>query len=295
MNIGWLGVGKMGLPMAGFLVQAGYRVTAFDPVTAQVERLVAVGGHAAPSLSAAVGDANVVFSSLPDDAALLGVALGDGGLLSELRTGTIYVDTSTVSPGASARVAEAATARGIPYLRMPVSGNANSAKAGQLTALVSGSRAAWEQVKPAVEKFSTAQVYVGDAEQARYMKLVINLLVANTAALMAEALALGRKGGIEWETMLDGLAASTLASPWLKAKTQYLKTRDFTPTFTVPQILKDVDLMLAAGAADGVPLPLTALTRQLMQGVIGAGWGDEDFIAIVKQVEAQSGLPTDRV
>lgn len=299
MDIAWIGIGRMGLPMAGFLAKAGHRVRGFDPVQAQRVALAAAGGVAAPSRSAAVNGAEIVFTSLPDDRTLLAVTLGDGSLhsalLSEIADGAIYVDTSTVSPEASAQVAAAASARGIAYLRMPVSGNATSAKVGQLTALVSGSRAAWQRVEPAVKAFSTAQVYVGDGEQARYMKLVINLLVANTASLLAEALALGRKGGLDWATMLDGLAASTLASPWLKAKTQALKTRDFTPTFTVPQILKDIDLMLAAGAADGVPLPLTALTRQQMQAVIGAGWGEDDFIAIVKMVEAQSGLPTDRI
>lgn len=294
MHIAWIGVGRMGLPMAGFLVAAGYRVTAYDPVAAQVAAIVAQGGVAAGSAPDAARDAEVVFSSLPDDRAFLGATLGEDGVLAAMRPGAIYVDTSTVSAEASGTVAAAAAERRIAYVRMPVSGNATSAKAGQLTALASGPADAWARVRPAVERFSVAQVYLGDAEQARYMKLVVNLLVANTAALMAEALALGRKGGIDWSTMLDALAASTLGSPWLKAKTAALKVRDFSPTFTTRQILKDIDLMLAAGAADGVPMPLTAVTRQQMQAIVGDGFAEEDFIAIVKQVERQSGLPTDR-
>lgn len=291
MRIAWIGVGKMGLPMAGFLLKAGYPVVARDPVPDPVRALALLGGIAAGSVAEAVRHAEIVFTSLPDDATFLEVANGPEGVIAAMRQDAVFVDTSTVSPEASEAVAARAQSRGVAYIRMPVSGNATSAKAGQLTALVSGPADAWARVKVAVEKFTVAQVYLGEGEQARYMKLVVNLLVANTAALMAEALALGRKGGIEWSVMLDALAASTLSSPWLRAKTAALKERDFTPTFTTRQILKDLDLMLAAGAVDGIPMPLTAITRQQMQAVIGDGFAEEDFIAIVKQVERQSGLP----
>ena len=140
-----------------------------------------------------------------------------------------------------------------------------------------------------------AQLYVGDAEQARVMKLVINLLVAGNAMLLAEALALGRAGGIQWDTLLDGVAASTLSSPWLRAKAAALKVRDFNPTFTPAQLSKDLGLMLDAGDQHQVPLPLTSLARQMMKAVSAAGWAEEDFIAVVKLLEQQSGLSTDAV
>jgi 3-hydroxyisobutyrate dehydrogenase len=112
---------------------------------------------------------------------------------------------------------------------------------------------------------------------------------------MAEALALGRKSGLDWNLMLDTLAQSTLTSPWLKAKVALLKPRDFTPTMTTRLLLKDVDLMLATARATGVPMPLTAATRQLMQTVIGAGYGDEDYTASIKLAEQVSGLSPDRI
>jgi len=146
-----------------------------------------------------------------------------------------------------------------------------------------------------VTTFTVARVYVGADEQARYMKLVINLVVANTAAVLAEALALGRKGGLEWSTMLDGLSASTVGSPWVKAKARLLKTRDFTPTFTPDQLSKDIDLMLDAGDTLGIPLQLTATTRQMMKATNADGYANEDFIAVVKMLERLSGLPTDSV
>ncbi len=295
MKIGFIGAGKMGGPMVRFLAKAGYAVTVCDPDPGARARARSHGAAEALTIKACVAGADVVFSSLPNDEILRQVALGPDGVFASANQRLIYVETSTVSAGVSAEVAVGAAARGVAYLRMPLSGNSNSAEAGQVTALVSGPPAAWETVKPAVQKFSVAQVYVGDAEQARYMKLVINLLVANTAALMAEALALGRKGGLEWGTMLDGLTASTIGSPWLKAKAKLLKVRDFTPTFTPAQLCKDVDLMLQAGDELGIPMPMTATTRQLMKATSGDGYAEEDFIAVVKLFERLSGLPTDSV
>jgi 3-hydroxyisobutyrate dehydrogenase-like beta-hydroxyacid dehydrogenase len=293
LKIGFVGVGRMGSPMTRFMLKAGLPVMVCDPDPAMRAKAKSHGATEAASVADCVRASNVVFSSLPNDKILREVAMGAAGIIESAARGTIYVETSTVSAGTSAAIAEAAAKRGVVYLRMPVSGNSFSAEQGNLTALVSGPRDAWERVKPAVEKFSTAQVYVGEAEQARYMKLVINLLVANSSILMAEALALGRKGGIEWSTMLDGLAASTIGSPWVKAKATLLKSRDFTPTFTPMQLCKDVDLMLEAGDELGVPMPMTSMTRQLMKATAADGYAEEDFIAVVKLFERLSGLPTD--
>ena len=295
MNIGFIGIGRMGSPMARFMLQGGFKLTVCDPNPEMVKKAVAHGATASDSIAHCAGLCDVVFSSLPDDKILGAAALGATGIIANLKQGGIYIDTSTVSPAISAEIALAAGKRGIHYLRMPVSGNSNSAEAGELTALVSGPPEAWKLVEPMVKKFSSAQVYVGDAEQARYMKLVINLVVANTASVMAEALALGRKGGLEWSTMLDGLSASTVGSPWVKAKARLLKTRDFTPTFTPNQLCKDIDLMLDAGDALGVPLQITATTRQMMKATNADGYSAEDFIAVVKVLERLSGLPADKV
>jgi 3-hydroxyisobutyrate dehydrogenase-like beta-hydroxyacid dehydrogenase len=295
MNIGFVGIGRMGSPMARFMLQGGFTLTVCDPNPEMVSKAVAHGASAAASVAQCARGRDVVFSSLPDDKILRATALGPEGIIPSMQAGAIYVETSTVSPAVSAEIAQAAAARGVHYLRMPVSGNSNSAEAGELTALVSGPPDAWKKVEPAVEKFTTARVYVGDAEQARYMKLVINLVVANTAAVLAEALALGRKGGLEWGVMLDGLAASTVGSPWVKAKARLLKTRDFTPTFTPNQLCKDIDLMLDAGDALGIPLQMTATTRQMMKATNADGYAGEDFIAVVKMLERLSGLPTDKV
>ena len=292
-RVSWIGAGRMGNAMAGLVLKAGYPVTVFSRSAMSRQKVVALGAQEAQSVAECARAAMMVFASVIDDVALRDIALGPRGVLANAAAGAIFADTSTVSPEVSAEIDHEAAVRGVAYLRMPISGNAASARDGNVTVLISGPEAAWNSIKPVVETFSKAQVYMGSGEQARYMKLVVNALVVNTAQTMAEALTLGRKAGLEWDLMLDTLANSTLASPWLKAKVALLKARDFTPTMTARLILKDVDLMLAAARAKEVSMPLTALTRQLMQVLIGEGYGEEDFMSIVKLAEKQSGLSSD--
>ena len=294
-RIGWIGAGRMGVPMAGFILKAGYPLSVFSRSAASRQKLVAQGACEALSTSECARAADVIFAAVPDDAALREVALGAHGVLANARAGAIFADTSTVSPQVSAEIDREAAVRGVGYLRMPISGNAASARNGDITVLVSGPESVWHSVKPIVETFSKAQAYLGGGEQARYMKLVINAVVVSTAQAMAEALTLGRKSGLEWNLMLDTIAHSTIASPWLKAKIALLKPRDFAPTMSPQLILKDMDLMLAAAGAYDMSMPLTALTRELWQGLLAEGYEKEDYMAAVKLAEKRSGLPTDRV
>ena len=294
-RIGWIGAGRMGVPMAGFILKAGYPLSVFSRSAASRQKLVAQGAREALSTAECARGAEVIFAAVPDDAALREVALGAHGVLANARPGAIFADTSTVSPQVSAEIDREAAIRGVGYLRMPISGNAASARSGDITVLVSGPEPAWLSVKPIVETFSKTQAYLGGGEQARYMKLVINAVVVSTAQAMAEALTLGRKAGLEWNLMLDTIAHSTIASPWLKAKIALLKPRDFTPTMSPQLILKDMDLMLAAAGANDMSMPLTALTRELWQGLLAEGYEKEDYMAAVKLAEKRSGLDTERV
>lgn len=294
-RIGWVGAGRMGVPMAGFILKAGFPLVIFSRNPANRAKLVTQGAQEAASISACARAADIVFASVSDDAALREVALGGKGVLANLQRDAIFIDTSTVSAEISAEIATEAERRAISYLRMPISGNAASAHRGEVTTLVSGPMAAWEKAKPVVQCFSREQVYLGGGEEARYMKLVINLMVVNLAQSMAEAFALGRKAGLDWNLMLDTLGQSTIASPWIKAKVNLMKARDFSATMTTRLILKDIDLMLAAARAKNVPIPLTALTREQMQATIDAGYGDDDYMSTIKVTEQQAGLPTDNV
>ena len=216
--IGWIGAGRMGVPIAGFILQAGYPLIVSSRSAQNRAKLVAQGAREAASVAECARDADIVFSSVPDDNALRETALGPQGVLANAKRGAIYADTSTVSPAIASEVEREAAARGIDYLRLPISGNAKQALSADLTCFGSGPEAAWNRIKPVLETFSKAQIYLGAGGEAIYMKLVTNLVVVNTAQAIAEALALGRKAGLDWELMLDTLSQSAIASPWLKAK-----------------------------------------------------------------------------
>ena len=290
-RIGWIGAGRMGVAMAGFLLEAGLPLAIFSRTSASRQKLVALGARETQNVAECVREADVVFSSVSNDAALREIALGSDGVLANAGPGTIFVETSTVSSEVSREVAAEAARTGIAYLRAPISGNAASARTRDVTVLVSGPQSAWEKVQPLVAIFSKGQVYLGADEQARVMKLVVNSLVVNLAQTLAEALTLGRKAGLDWDILLDTLAQSTLSSPWLKVKIAALKKNDYTATMSARLILKDIDLMLAAARTHEVPMPLTATTRQLMQVLVGEGFGDEDYMAAVKLAGRQAGMP----
>lgn len=284
------GIGKMGLPMAGHLQVAGHAVTVSDPMDERLRLARRQGLAVAEDAGAAMGRADVVLSSLPNDAALRQVA---AQVARSARRGAIYIDTSTVSQQASAEVAGVLAAAGVFYLRTTVSGNNKMAEAAQLTVMASGPRAAYDAALPLLKTLGPNQFYLGEAEQARLMKLVVNLMIAQTSAMLAEALTLGRKGGLDWGDMWRVLGASAVASPIVKAKAVQLSQRDFAPTFTVAQMIKDLDLILGAGEAVHAPLAQTALTHQLMHVAMAQGDGENDYAAIIKTVERSAGLSTD--
>ncbi len=283
----FLGVGKMGLPMAGHLHAAGHAVTVSDPSAERQQLAKAEGLLVATDAAQALAAADVIFSSLPNDAALLAVS---AQVAAQARKGCIYIDTSTVSQQASAQVASVCVAAGITYLRVTVSGNNKMAEAAQLTVMVSGPRVAYDQVLSLLQQLGPHHFYLGQAEESRLMKLVVNLMIAQTSAMLSEGLTLGQKGGLQWQDMWQVLSASAVASPILKAKSVQLGVRDYTPTFTVEQMTKDLDLILDAGAAVHAPLPQTSLTHQLMHAAMAQGDGLLDYAAIIRTVERNAGL-----
>jgi 3-hydroxyisobutyrate dehydrogenase-like beta-hydroxyacid dehydrogenase len=289
-HLGWIGIGKMGLPMAALAVKAGFAVAAFDRDGRRMAEASSAGIGVSETPAEAVRDRRIVVTSLPDDAALRGVLLGRDGLLAAMARGAVLVETSTVSAEASAEVAAAAEAAGIAYLRAPVSGNASIVHTGALTCFVSGPRAAFEAARPAIASFTRAQKYLGPGEEARFAKLAVNLMIAVSAAMMGESLALARKGNIAWADILDVLDESAVASPMVKYKTAPLRQRDFESTFSCRQMAKDLDLILGAGHGAGVPLPLAAQVREIYGSLIAQGDGETDFIATVRHAERLSGL-----
>jgi 3-hydroxyisobutyrate dehydrogenase-like beta-hydroxyacid dehydrogenase len=288
-NVAWIGVGKMGLPMSALVARAGYAVTAFDRSETRLAAVRGQGISIASSPAEAVSRRPVVITSWPDDAALRAVIFGPQGLVQAMAPKSILIETSTVSAEVSGEVAAATCAHDIAYLRAPVSGNASIVHTGALTCFVSGPREAFDTAKPLLATFTRAQTYLGGSEEARYAKLAVNLMIAASAAMMAESLALARKGGIAWQDILKVLDDSAVASPMVKYKTAPLRSRDFESSFSCRQMAKDLDLILEAGHAVGMPLQLAAQVRETYGALIAQGDGEADFISTVRHVERLSG------
>ncbi|AIA74076.1 NAD(P)-dependent oxidoreductase [Vreelandella alkaliphila] len=289
-KVAWVGLGKLGLPMAARIIQAGTAVQGFDLSAQRLALAEDIGITPHQSLTSAVADCDLVFVSIPDDRALISLCLEPSDLVRHMAPGSILIETSTVSVEASARVAEAAKAQGIAYLRSPVSGNPVAAEAGTLSAMVSGPRDALETAKPVFDAFTKAQYWLGDEEQARVAKLAINLMIAVSAGMLSEALTLARKGNIEWDAMLELISDSAVGSPMVKYKVPPLSQRDFTSTFSAAQMAKDLDLILNCAHGSGVSTPLAAQMREAYTALIATGHGDDDYIATVHHTERLSGL-----
>ena len=285
LNVGWIGTGKLGLPMAARVAAAGTGVRAY---VRNPKRLEAVGArHVTCVTFEEMATQKIIFSSLPDDAALRQAV---EELIPALRPGGTLVETSTVSPALSAEIGERLGTRGIAYLRAPVSGNPIAAEAGKLTAIVSGPKDVFDVVRPLMASYSQAQFWLGEGEQARYTKLALNLMLAVSAGMLGEALALARRGQVGTADVLDVIAASALGSPMVVGKVGFLKAADYTPTFSGHQMAKDLDLILSAANATGVAAPLAALMRTQFAAIGASGEIDQDFIAVVKVAQRLAGL-----
>jgi 3-hydroxyisobutyrate dehydrogenase len=289
-QIGWIGLGKMGTPIVRNLLAAGFDVTVYDVDAERVEEAVRLGAQRADDITSVARAAQLVFSIIPDDDVLRKVALGAQGVVENIADGGVYLDMSTVSPAVSGAVRDAAQTRGVGYICAPVSGSTVLAEKGQLTVFASGPKDAYELVTPVFQAMSARQYYVGEDQQARYLKLAINHLVGSTAVLLAEALTLGTKGGLDWSDMLDVIGDSVAASPLVKYKLDPLKKRDFSPAFSSRQMLKDMSLVVDAGADAGVPMTAAALVREQFAHYARSDGAELDFFSIVRAVEAHAGI-----
>ncbi|MBF9030933.1 NAD-binding protein [Rhodobacterales bacterium HKCCE3408] len=284
LDVGWIGAGKMGAPMLRNLLAAGARVSVTEPDADNLASVEAAGAVAASS-AADHGSAAIVFSTLPNDDALLSVVEGTPdrpGLAASMARDAIFVEMSTVSPVCSAKIAKILADEGIHYVRAPLSGSTAMAEQATLTVLGSGPETAWQSILPCLEALSARQFYLGSGEEARFMKLVLNTLVGASSAILSEALALGARGGLSAADMMAVICESAVASPLLKYKTDNVVNDDYSPAFSVSQMIKDFTLISDAARAERVPIFTTSLILELYRAAANSGLRDEDFFSLVK-------------
>jgi 3-hydroxyisobutyrate dehydrogenase-like beta-hydroxyacid dehydrogenase len=275
-RLGWIGTGRMGTPLCRRLLAEGASLAVTDPDAGRARALALHGARVAADIAALADQADILFSMVPNDAALLAVSAE----VAAHARGKIFVDLSTVSPAASAQVGRVMEAAGIAYLRCPVSGSTETAAAGALTLFLSGPDRAMDRCAPVLAVLGKELLRCGTAEEARAMKLMVNLMVAITPVMLGEALAFGSRLGLGWEAMIDAMTRSVAGSPLLAYKATMLKARDWTPAADIDLVAKDVDLALAAGLQAGAPMPLSALARQFTAAYQASGEGKQDFFQV---------------
>jgi 3-hydroxyisobutyrate dehydrogenase-like beta-hydroxyacid dehydrogenase len=278
--IGWIGMGKMGRPMSERLIHAGYAVTIYNKTREKVAELAARGVRVAETPEDLAHDASIIFTMVSDSAALEAVALPPHGFLAGAKPGSTLIDMSTVSPQTSIQLAKVAEEKGVGLLRAPVSGSTVMAAAGTLGIMVSGRRDAYERSLPILQVLGQKVFYLGSGEEARYMKLVLNMVMGVTCQAMAEALVFGNRSGLATDKMLEVMNNSVIASPFVGYKTKALINRDFTPAFTVKMMEKDFDIALAQAKEMRVSVPVTDLVRKMLAQATSTGKGDLDFCSL---------------
>jgi len=289
-RLGWIGLGKMGVPMAQCIIGGGHDLVVYNRDSSKAHAMVECGATFALTASQAATGVDVVFSMVSDDTALRQVLLGIDGAIAAMTEGSSLVEMSTVSPDVSREIAEAANAFGVGYLRAPVSGSVEFAALAKLTFFVSGPQSAYANVLPLLELMSARQFHVGEGCEARVLKLVINMMVGITAAMTGEAMALGLKNGLKREQLLEVVGASAVASPLLIYKTATLKARDYTPAFEAKMMAKDFDLALAVAHQSQTPTPLAAQVRESWTTLIARGDGEADFFKIAELAADLAGV-----
>lgn len=288
-RIGWIGTGRMGHAMAARLLAAGQDVHVWNRTRAKADDLADQGATVVDTVAELAGR-DVVFTMVSADDDLLAVTLGPGGLLTQADAPRYLVDSSTVSPETSEAVRQAAAARGTTLLAAPVSGNAKVVKAGRLSIAVSGPRDAFEEVEPILAMIGKSVTYVGGADLARLVKLAHNVFLGVVTQSLAEVIVLAERGGVSRAAFLEFLNSSVMGSVFTRYKSPALVNLDYTPTFTPVLLRKDFDLGLAAARALGVPMPVAALTAQLVQASVSSGRIDEDFAILLDLEAAGAGL-----
>jgi len=284
-KLGWIGAGRMGYAMAERLAKGGCDIAVWNRTAEKAKPLEKYGAKVVNQLEElSTKDILFVMVSTYDDVKeVIGKALAKG-------KPKMVVECSSISLEGSAELRKVLQAKGVEYLAAPVSGNAKVIKAGKLTFVVSGPKAAYEKAKPYLDMMGTGSSYVGEGELARIAKICHNVMLGVVIQNLCEITILAQKAGMPRHAFLDFLNKSVMGSMFTRYKAPALVNLDFHVTFTPKLLRKDLDLGLDAGKELEVPMPLTSLTRDLLQQMIGHGMTQEDFSTLLLMQAKASGI-----
>jgi 3-hydroxyisobutyrate dehydrogenase-like beta-hydroxyacid dehydrogenase len=290
-NLGFLGLGLMGYPMARNLLRAEHHVSLWSHSADKARRLAEeAGGKFCATPRDVAKSADCIFLCVGNTDMSREVILGAEGLIEGAKAGTVVVDASTVSPSESRKIGEALKAKGVDFLDAPCTGSTPGAEGGTLTFMIGGEQSVYEKVKPFFDPMGKRLYYCGGPGMGLQAKLTQNLILSNILMAFNEGMVLAVKGGVDPKLMLDILDNSAAKSGLINYKAPFVLRRDFQANFSVKWMDKDIGLMLDSGKELGVPLFLTGLTRQLFQAAIAKGHSEEDICSTIKVLEEMAGV-----
>ena len=284
MNIGFIGIGIMGRPMAKNLIKAGYALTVYDKF-APTDDLVALGAVAAKSNKDVAAQSDIIITMLPNSPHVKEAVMGENGVLEGARPGAILVDMSSIAPSASQEICAAAKAKGVTMLDAPVSGGEPKAIDGTLAIMVGGDKKTFETVKPILEKMGSSVVLVGDIGAGNVTKLANQIIVALNIAAVSEALVLATKAGVKPEAVFDAIKGGLAGSTVMNAKVPMILDGNFKPGFRIELHIKDLQNALDTAHNLNVAIPLTANVMETLQALKVDDMGANDHSAIVRFYE----------
>ena len=288
-TLGWIGTGRMGYAMAERLAKGGCDIAVWNRTKAKAEPLTKHGAKVVNQLEE-LSTRDILFvmvSTYEDVKEVIGKTLAAGGNAGKPK---MVVECSSISLEGSAELRKNLAGKGVEYLAAPVSGNAKVIKAGKLTFVVSGPKAAYEKAKPYLDMMGTGSSYVGEGELARIAKICHNVMLGVVIQNLCEITILAQKAGMPRHAFLDFLNKSVMGSMFTRYKTPALVNLDFHVTFTPKLLRKDLDLGLDAARNLEVPMPLSSLMRDLLQQMIGQGMTEQDFSTLILAQAKASGI-----
>ena len=291
MKIGFVGTGNMGNPMASNLIRAGHQLIVHDLKREAATNLLEMGATWSDTPREAVPGNEVVFTSLPIPRDVEAVVLGENGILEGATPGSIYVDLSTNSPAVIQRIHRVCREKGVMVLDAPVSGGVYGAVAGTLAVMVGGDEATFDRVKPVLDAIGSHVVYCGPIGSGMVCKICNNLMSMGTGVLLAEALTLGVKAGVDLAVLVDVIANSSGRSWSLTEKfSRFLFKGNFDPGFATALAAKDVRLATDLGRELGLPMEVSNIIDQRYVEALFRGWGSQDSDAVAKIQEEKAGV-----
>jgi 2-hydroxy-3-oxopropionate reductase len=284
-KIGFIGLGIMGKPMCKNLLKAGFKLVVLDLNQSAVDELVSLGAEKAASPKEVANDCDFIITMLPNSPHVKEVVLGKKGLIEGLKTGSVFIDMSSISPIVSRELSQKLEEKGVEMLDAPVSGGEPKAIDGTLSVMVGGKKDVFDRSYPILKAMASSVVHTGSIGAGNITKLANQIIVALNIAAMSEALVLASKAGVEPELVYQAIRGGLAGSTVLDAKAPLVMDRKFNPGFRINLHIKDLSNALDTSHEIGVPLPLTSAVMEIMLALKVDGMGENDHGSLIQYYE----------